>query len=113
MALPKNGRKGRIHGKARGQVETLYMRSIVLVSTKLLHVKQCRFGKILWGKLPADVVGAGIGIEEFADLFFSDVQHVRIFNTEYVSRTHTTRTHTHTVYVLYTEHSIKRLSYFT
>ena len=82
MALPKKGRKGRIHGKARGQVETFHVRLKVFCLYK--HFAQCRFGKILWGKLPEDVVGAGIGIEKFADLFFSDVQHVRIFNTEYV-----------------------------
>ena len=46
------------------------------LSTIIWCIKQCRFGKIIWRKLPADVVGAKIGIEEFADLFFSDVQHV-------------------------------------
>jgi len=45
----------------------------------------CRFGKVLWGKLPEDMISGsrGWGIEMFVNLLFDDDNHTRVFNTEY------------------------------
>ena len=50
-----------------------------------LYMLCCRFGKVLWGKLPEDMISGsrGWGIAMFADLLFDDDNHTRIFNTEY------------------------------
>ena len=44
----------------------------------------CRFGKVLWGKLPEDVTSnrRGWGIETLADLLFADTDRALIFTTE-------------------------------
>ena len=45
-----------------------------------------RFGKILWGRLPKDIVTAKIDLEEFAKLVFcGGVDHSQVFNAEYVN----------------------------
>ena len=76
-----NEKRGR--GQFGLKLEARYVPDNVIgIHSQVYSPLHNRFGRVLWKKLPEDVVDSAFKISDFAQLCFSDPKHSRLFNTK-------------------------------